>query len=179
VVGRSAQSKHTACKHINCVVFSLPGHIWEGIYCNTPLILLMIAGCVTIPNYLFNEGNAVPGHFIPTNNPHRCHWQPGEWNGLSVSQVSGLGLHVTFNKSHPQYAHLCNITLAHDISSQYLIPPTDTWCVCLGGFTPCLSTNAFYTKSSDFLHSCTIGPSTDYLSFRGVFFFFISVGSFH
>jgi hypothetical protein len=29
--GRSAQSRRTACNHINCVVFSLPGHIWEKI----------------------------------------------------------------------------------------------------------------------------------------------------
>ena len=70
MVGRSAQSKHTACKHINCVVFSLPGHIWEGIYCNTPLILLMIAGCVTIPNYLFMKAllflAILPLQIIPT-----------------------------------------------------------------------------------------------------------------
>jgi hypothetical protein len=29
----SAQSRCTACNHINCVVFSLLGHIWET-YCN-------------------------------------------------------------------------------------------------------------------------------------------------
>jgi hypothetical protein len=28
--GRSAQSRHTVCIHINCVVFSLPGHICIG-----------------------------------------------------------------------------------------------------------------------------------------------------
>jgi hypothetical protein len=28
--GRSAQSRRTACIHINLVMFSLPGHIWVG-----------------------------------------------------------------------------------------------------------------------------------------------------
>jgi hypothetical protein len=28
--GRSAQSRHSACVHINSVVFSLLGHIWVG-----------------------------------------------------------------------------------------------------------------------------------------------------
>jgi hypothetical protein len=28
--GRSAQSRCTACIHINRVVFSMPGHIWVG-----------------------------------------------------------------------------------------------------------------------------------------------------
>jgi hypothetical protein len=32
--GRPAQCRRTACNHINCVVFSLPGHIWEEIYRN-------------------------------------------------------------------------------------------------------------------------------------------------
>ena len=33
--GRSAQSRRTRSNHINCVVFSLLGHIWVGeIYCN-------------------------------------------------------------------------------------------------------------------------------------------------
>ena len=67
---RSSQSRCTACNHINCVVFSLPGHIWEGIYCNTPLILLMIAGCVTIPNHLFMKAllflAVLPLQIIPT-----------------------------------------------------------------------------------------------------------------
>ena len=33
----------------------------------------------------FYEGIAVPGCFTPTNNSHHCRWQPGEWNGLSLS----------------------------------------------------------------------------------------------
>ena len=32
--GRSVESRRAACNHINCVVFSLPGHIWEEIYHN-------------------------------------------------------------------------------------------------------------------------------------------------
>lgn len=42
----------------------------------------------------FYEGIAVVGDFIPINDSHHCRWQPGEWNGLSLSQVSGLGLCV-------------------------------------------------------------------------------------
>jgi hypothetical protein len=30
-------SRCTACIHINCALFSLPGHIWEKIYHNTSL----------------------------------------------------------------------------------------------------------------------------------------------
>ena len=55
---------------------------------------------------------------------------------LSLSQVSGLGHYVTHNTPTSQYAHLCNVTLAPDISSQYLVPPNDTWWVCLDGLTP-------------------------------------------
>jgi hypothetical protein len=35
---------------------------------------------------------------------------------LSLSQVSGLGHYVTYNTPPPQYAHLCNVTLAPEIS---------------------------------------------------------------
>jgi hypothetical protein len=37
--GRTAQSRHTTCNHINCIVFSLPGHIWEEIYCNNTQLI--------------------------------------------------------------------------------------------------------------------------------------------
>lgn len=37
-----------------------------------------------------------------------------------------------------------------DISSQYLVPPNDTWWVCLDGLTPCFSASTFSAKNSDF-----------------------------
>jgi hypothetical protein len=47
---RSAQSRHKAHIHINCVVFSLPGHIWDGeIYCkkkkNSKITSVRISPC--------------------------------------------------------------------------------------------------------------------------------------
>jgi hypothetical protein len=110
----------------------------------------------------FYEGIAVPDHFIPTNNSHHCRWHPGEWNGLSLSQVSGLGLCVTRNTPLPQYAHLCNVTLAPEISSQYVVPPNDTWWVCLHGITPCLSASAFFTENSDFCILVQLIPRSIY-----------------
>lgn len=37
-----------------------------------------------------------------------------------------------------------------DFSSQYLVPPNDTWGVCLDGLTHCLSASAFSAENSDF-----------------------------
>lgn len=98
----------------------------------------------------FYEGIAIPGTFFPTNDSRHCRWQPGEWNGLSLSQVSGLGLCVTLITPPLQYAHLCNLTLAPGKNSQYLLPPNDAWWVCLDGLTPCLSTETFSPIKSDF-----------------------------
>ena len=62
-----------------------------------------------------------------------------------------MGLCVTRNTPPPpQYAHLCNVTLAPEISSQYVVPPNDTWWVCLDGLTHCLSASAFSAENSDF-----------------------------
>lgn len=69
---------------------------------------------------------------------------------MSLSQVSGLGLCVTLRSLPSQYPRLCNLTLAPDKNSQYLLPPNDAWRVCLAGLTPCLSTEAFPPQNSDF-----------------------------
>lgn len=59
----------------------------------------------------FYECFAIPGNFNPTNNSHHCRWQTEEWNGLSLSRVSRLGLCETSNTPPSQYSHLCNVTL--------------------------------------------------------------------
>lgn len=94
----------------------------------------------------FYEGIAVVGDFIPINDSRHCRWQPGEWNGLCLSQVSGLGLCV----GESRYSHLCNQTIVPDKYSQYLLPQNDTWWICLDGLSPCLTTEAVFTDSSDF-----------------------------
>lgn len=70
----------------------------------------------------FYEGFAVDAEVIPTNNSHLCRWQTGEWNGLSLSQVSGLGLCVVGSDTPTQYTHLCNRTTSPDKDSSYLPP---------------------------------------------------------
>lgn len=91
-------------------------------------------GCHSQPP--FYEGIAVVGDFIPINDSHHCRWQPGEWNGLSLSQVSGLGLCVGESHLPTRYSHLCNQTIVPDKYSQYLLPQNDTWWICLDGLTP-------------------------------------------
>ena len=63
-----------------------------------------------------------------------------------------------------------------DISSQYLVPPNDTWWVCLDGLTLCLSASAFSTENSDICILAQLVPRLIYYH-SGEFFSF--VGSAH
>jgi hypothetical protein len=57
------------------------------------------------------------------------------------------------------------------ISSRYLVPPNDTWWVCLDDLTHCLSASAFSAKNSDFCILVQLVPrlisyhSEDFFSF--------------
>jgi len=111
----------------------------------------------------------VVGDFIPINDSHHCRWQPGEWNGLSLSQVSGLGLCVGGSHLPTMYSQLCNQTIAPDKYSQYLLPQNDTCWICLDGLIPCLTTEAFFTDSSDFCILVQLVPCLVYYNFEEFF----------
>lgn len=117
----------------------------------------------------FYEGFAVDAEVIPTNNSHLCRWQTGEWNGLSLSQVSGLGLCVVGSDTPTQYTHLCNQTTSPDKDSSYLLPQNDTWWICLDGLSPCLATEAFSTDSSDFCVLVQLVPQLVYYPSEEIF----------
>lgn len=110
----------------------------------------------------FNEGFAVDAEVIPTNNSRLCCWQTGDWNGLSLSQVSSLGLCVVGSDTPTQYTHLCNRTISPEKDSSYLLPQNDTWWICLDGLTPCLATEAFPIDSSDFCVLVQLVPQLVY-----------------
>lgn len=128
----------------------------------------MIVGCAIIPSLLFMKvlqlmlKLSLP--IIPI-----CVAGRREWNGLSLSQVSGLGLCVVGSDIPTQYTHLCNRTISPDKDSSYLLPQNDTWWICLDGLSPCLATEAFSTDSSDFCVLVQLVPQLVYYPSEKIF----------
>ncbi|EGV98870.1 Envelope glycoprotein [Cricetulus griseus] len=94
-----------------------------------------------------------------TSDHSHCPW--GSQRKLTLSAVSGTGLHI--GKVPTRHQPLCNITIdtLTDCQNQYLVPAPDTWWVCGTGLTPCLHTSLF-NSTRDFCILVQLVPRVIY-----------------
>ena len=89
------------------------------------------------PHSPFYEGVATFGSVIAINDSSRLGWHPESHDGLTLSQVSGIGLCLLGPSMLPPQALLevCNQTIIVEATSRYLGAPNGTYLACSTGLT--------------------------------------------
>ena len=97
------------------------------------------------PQPPFYEGVATFGSVVTINDSSKLGWHPESHDGLTLSQVSGLGLCLLGPSMLPPQALLevCNQTFMVNATSRYLGAPNGTYLACSTGLTTYVVTQTF------------------------------------
>jgi hypothetical protein len=120
----------------------------------------------------FYEGVAVFGSTIATNDTNKLGWHPKSNEGLTLSQVSGLGLCLLGPSMLPPQALLevCNQTIVVNATFHYLGAPNGTYIASFTGLTTYVVTQTFLAKRDycvlvQLLPKLTVHHAEDLLQF--------------
>jgi hypothetical protein len=112
------------------------------------------------------------GSIIAINDSSRLGWHPENHDGLTLSQVSGLGLCLLGPSMLPLQALLevCNQTIIVNATSRYLGAPNGTYLACSTGLTTYVVTETFladrdYCVPVQLLPKLTVQHAEDHLQF--------------
>ena len=124
------------------------------------------------PQPPFYEGVATFGSVVTINDSSKLGWHPESHDGLTLSQVSGIGFCLLGPSMLPPQALLevCNQTIIVEATSRYLGAPNGTYLACSTGLTTYIVTQTFlddrdYCVVVQLLPKLTVHHAEDLLQF--------------
>ena len=93
----------------------------------------------------FYEGIALFGEVIATNDTSFLRWHPESKEGLTLGQISGIGLCLLGPQMLPPSLlfEVCNQILVVNNNIQYVKAPNNTYFACSSGLTTFIVTSTF------------------------------------